>query len=218
MVDRLVEELSKLRAEFEAHRDQANKNLNELNHLMPTKADKQDLIDLENRIMDQLRDMIQQILGQMPNKEDIMKRFAAISKKIRDIMEILSKLGAGDKAEEEDAMFTKKPYGPVACAACEKNLINIQGMQVDYHVWKKLPFREPGERLARYGQGFSKILANMKNGEGALEEASIQAYHQGHSQSTNVETNDPGSYGYSAYKTHTAGFMRGGKAGNGLPA
>ena len=107
----------------------------------------------------------------MPNKEDIMKRFAAISKKIRDIMEILAKLGGGGgKADEEDAMFTKKPYGPVACAACEKNLINIQGMQVDYHVWKKLPFREPGERLARYGQGFSKILANMKHGDAENQE------------------------------------------------
>ena len=62
-VNRLAEELNKLRAEFEAHRDLANRNLNELNQTMPTKADKQDRADLENRIMDQLRDMIQQILG-----------------------------------------------------------------------------------------------------------------------------------------------------------
>ena len=62
-MNRLAEELNKLRAEFEAHRDLANRNLNELNQTMPTKADKQDLVDLENRIMDQLRDMIQQILG-----------------------------------------------------------------------------------------------------------------------------------------------------------
>ena len=43
---------------------------------MPTKADKKDLLDLENRIMDKLRDMIQQILNQFANKEDVMKRFA----------------------------------------------------------------------------------------------------------------------------------------------
>jgi hypothetical protein len=30
---------------------------------MPTKADKQELVDLENRILDKLRDMIQQILN-----------------------------------------------------------------------------------------------------------------------------------------------------------
>jgi hypothetical protein len=93
----------------------------------------------------------------MPNKDDIMRRFAQISKKIKEIMEALAKLG-NSRPEDDDGMFTKKPYGPVACAACEKSLINIEGMRVDYHVWKKLPFREPGERLARYGQGFSKIL------------------------------------------------------------
>ena len=111
--------------------------------------------------MEQLREMIQQILSQMPNKDDIMRRFAQISKKIKEIMEALAKLG-NNRPEDDDGMFTRKPYGPVACAACEKNLVNLEGMRVDYHVWKKLPFREPGERLARYGQGFSKILQNMK--------------------------------------------------------
>lgn len=58
---------------------------------MPTKADKKDLLDLENRIMDKLRDMIQQILNQFANKEDVMKRFAQLSKKIREIMDLLAK-------------------------------------------------------------------------------------------------------------------------------
>jgi hypothetical protein len=47
-----------LRSEFEAHRDKALKNLNDLNTEMPNKADKIDLINLENRLMDQMRDMI----------------------------------------------------------------------------------------------------------------------------------------------------------------
>lgn len=178
LVDRLSEDLERLREEFEAYRDQSQRNLGDLNQQMPTKADKQDLIDLENRIMDQLREMIQQILSQMPNKDDIMKRFAQISKKIKEIMEALGRVGT--RPEDDDGMFTKKPYGPVACAACEKNLVNIQGLQVDYHVWKKLPFREPGERLARYGQGFSKILQNMKGSVDAsatIEDASLHGYH-----------------------------------------
>lgn len=58
LVDKCVEELNSLRAEFEAHRDEANRNLDQLNAEMPTKADKKDLLDLENRIMDKLRDMI----------------------------------------------------------------------------------------------------------------------------------------------------------------
>ena len=109
--------------------------------------------------MDKLRDMIQQILQQFANKDDVMKRFAQLSKKIREIMDLLARQGGPG---EDDAMFSKKPYGPVACASCEKNLVNLQGLPVDYHVWKKLPFRDPAERIARYGQGFSKILSHMR--------------------------------------------------------
>jgi hypothetical protein len=59
-------------------------------------------------------------------------------------------------------MLTKRNLGPNACASCEKNLINIQGMPVDYHAWKKLPTNAPSERIARYGQGFSKILSTLR--------------------------------------------------------
>ena len=104
--------------------------------------------------------MIQQILNQFANKDDVMKRFAQLSKKIKEIMELLSKQGGGDN--EQDAMFSKRHLGPQACASCEKNLTNMYGQQADYYVWKKLPFRDPSERIARYGPGFSKILSHMK--------------------------------------------------------
>ena len=57
-VDAIIDELKKLRAEFEAHRDHVLPNLNDLNTTMPTKADKSDLEDLENRLMEQMRDAI----------------------------------------------------------------------------------------------------------------------------------------------------------------
>lgn len=157
---RAFDELNKLRQEFEAHRDYANSHIDNINNILPTKADKQDLIDLQNSILDKLRDMIQQILNQFANKDDVMKRFAQLSKKIKEIMELLSKQGGG--ANEEDAMFSKRHLGPQACASCEKNLVNMYGQQADYYVWKKLPFRDPSERIARYGPGFSKILSHMK--------------------------------------------------------
>jgi len=55
----------------------------------------------------------------------------------------------GAKPEEESGMFTKKYVGPVNCASCEKNITNLLGERVDYHAWKRLPFREPSERIAR---------------------------------------------------------------------
>jgi len=55
----------------------------------------------------------------------------------------------GKKATEEDAMFTRKPIGPVSCASCDKGIVNLLGTQADYLAWKKLPFREPNERIAK---------------------------------------------------------------------
>tara|TARA_B110000285_G_C15018693_1_gene560388 strand:+ start:417 stop:701 length:285 start_codon:yes stop_codon:yes gene_type:complete len=94
--------------------------------------------------------MIGNILARIPDKDDLNKRFAIVNKKIRDIMESLALL-QGHGGNEDDGMFTKKPYGSGACASCDKNLINIQGHPADYYAWKKLPFRDPGERIAKYG-------------------------------------------------------------------
>jgi hypothetical protein len=66
--------------------------------------------------------------------------------------------GQQTNSNEEDAMFSKRHLGPQACASCEKNLINMMGLQVDFHTWKRMPTRDNKERIARFGQGFSKIL------------------------------------------------------------
>lgn len=63
------------------------------------------------------------------------------------------------KDEEETAMLAKKPMGGWSCASCEKDLINISGRAPGYQAWSKLPFRAPGDRIAKVGQGFSKMLA-----------------------------------------------------------
>lgn len=69
-------------------------------------------------------------------------------------------------------MFTKKPLGPVTCASCEKNIINLEGRMAEYIPWKRLPFKEPNERIskviyhnliiAQYGPGFSRILSMLR--------------------------------------------------------
>jgi hypothetical protein len=55
-----------------------------------------------------------------------MKRFAQLSKKIREIMELLARQG-GNNDNTEDAMFSKRHLGPLACASCEKNVVNMYG-------------------------------------------------------------------------------------------
>jgi hypothetical protein len=60
-------------------------------------------------------------------------------------------------------MFTKKPLGGVSCASCERNITNLSGMMVDYTPWKKLPFREPGERIAKVKLIYNKYFSMDKD-------------------------------------------------------
>lgn len=100
------------------------------------------------------------------DKDGTRKRLNALEKNIKNLYDLI--MSQNNNGNEDDAMFTKKPYGPVTCASCEKDIVNLQGRQADYLSWKKLPFREPNERIARYGQGFSKILSMMKPEEQAI--------------------------------------------------
>ena len=59
-------------------------------------------------------------------------------------------------------MFTRKPLGGNSCASCEKNITNLQGKMAEYFPWQKFPFRDPNERIARVGQGFSRMLSMLK--------------------------------------------------------
>ena len=52
---------------------------------------------------------------------DCSKRFNTLNRKIKELMEQV-KNGNG---REDDGMLTKKNLGPIACATCEKDLINM---------------------------------------------------------------------------------------------
>ena len=90
---------------------------------------------------------------------------------------------------EEDAMFTKKPYGPVTCASCEKNVVNLEGRMADFLPWKRLPFKDPSERISKYGPGFSKIL-QMLRPERSIEVMSSPDPHHFKKSSVNESMDD----------------------------
>ena len=69
-------------------------------------------------------------------------------KNLFDMLTASANKGSGH-GNEEDAMFTKKPLGGLSCASCERNITNLSGLMADFQPWKKLPFREPNERIAR---------------------------------------------------------------------
>jgi len=96
-------------------------------------------------------------------------------------------------------MFTKKYVGPANCASCEKGIVNLIGQPVDYYAWKRLPFREPSERIARYGQGFSKILTMMRPSDSQHQMNNHSALEHRNSSFNNTY----GPEGYSPHKHNT---------------
>ena len=124
---------------------------------MSQKADRTELQELEDRLM-QLINQLQKQMANAATKDELTKKFKSLDKRIKELIELITRKGIQD----DDGMLTKKNLGPIACASCEKNLINIQGLPVDYHAWKRMPQNNPSERIARYGQGFSKILSTLR--------------------------------------------------------
>jgi len=68
------------------------------------------------------------LAGLFADKEGTRKRLNALEKNIKNLYDLLmAQINGKNNHEEDDAMFTKKPYGPVTCASCEKDVVNLQG-------------------------------------------------------------------------------------------
>lgn len=87
---------------------------------------------------------------QVPDKDALRKRMNGLEKQIRVVNAIAVELR--DKEPEEDTgMFSKKNLGQQNCASCDKNIVNLLNSPGEHQNWNRLPFREPNERIARYG-------------------------------------------------------------------
>jgi hypothetical protein len=67
------------------------------------------------------------------------------------------------QVEGDNAILSKKPLGGWSCASCEKNLNNMVSGNGDQQTnWNRMPYRDPAERMAKVGQGFSKMLQMIR--------------------------------------------------------
>ena len=83
-------------------------------------------------------------------------------------------------------MFTTKG---LSCAACAKGVQNMVGFRADHVPWNNFPFKEPGPRMAKTGQGFSKVYTKSVN-ESSYYNGPTG--YPGHQSTTNL-SNDPNS-------------------------
>ena len=115
---------------------------------------------------DRLNELHGIMLSKCVDKEDAKRRFHAIEKNVRkyffnlqikNIYELMIASGYTGQAggcrsrdnSEDEAMFSKRPLGGMSCGSCERSLVNITGQMAEYKPWRKLPFREPHDRIAK---------------------------------------------------------------------
>ena len=144
----LEDALNHLRNEFAKWMKEMQDSLNQ----------KADFATMDKALQDRLSDIVKALTKQFADKADTRKALKIHEKQFQNLYNlIMSKGGQGEN--EEDAMFSKKPLGGLSCASCEKGLVDMYGKRVEFMPWNKLPFRDPAERIARVGQGFSKMLS-----------------------------------------------------------
>ena len=157
----LEEKLQKLRDDFEKFKDDVMKWLRDLQNALANKADLSALKELEKYLLSKLEDLANGLDKRFADKNETKKALKALEKQIKNLFDLLMNQNSGLKGED-DAMFAKKPLGGWSCASCAKDLINLQGLQAEFVPWRAWPFRDPNERIAKSGQGFSRVLSKMK--------------------------------------------------------
>jgi hypothetical protein len=109
-------------------------------------------------MLDRVNEMVAAIQDQFAGRKETKKSVKALERQMKNLFEMVRSKGSLGSTGD-DAMFSRKPLLGYACASCEKDLVNLQGKKVEYMPWHKMPFRDPSERIARVGQGFSKMLS-----------------------------------------------------------
>ena len=156
--DRLLQELmtriAGLEEEVDRLKRQFGENFKLLQDGLNLKLDRSELEAFEQTIMLRINDIVAALTNRFADKAETKKALKLLERQLKNLYDLFMSKGQG--SNEEDAMFSKKGY---SCASCEKDLINLYGKKVDFMPWGKLPFRDPTERIARVGQGFSKMLS-----------------------------------------------------------
>ena len=120
------------------------------------KASIDDLKALEELLKFKIKELSEEFIRKFAEKIETKRALKYLEKQIKD-QETFKIIPEGD-----DAMLARKPLGGWSCASCQKELEKLIGKVAPYQVWNKMPFRDPADRIARAGPGFSRMLATIQ--------------------------------------------------------
>ena len=150
------EEISKIWGEI----NRINGLINQINESLNNKADIDDLNELRDFILGKIDDLINDFNKKFADKNETNKSIKNLEDQIKKIYALIK---SKHEIHEADAwLLAKKPITGFSCAACESYIGDLRNSKYKFIPLNKLPVRDPGEKLYRMGNGFSRML-NMLN-------------------------------------------------------
>lgn len=160
MIFNIVLKMQQETKELKEKTDKSSKDLwsklRDLESELNKKASLDKLKELEELLLSKLKDLMDDFLKRFADKNETKRALKYLEKLIKD-SESIKIVRDGD-----DAMLARKPLGGWSCASCQKDLEKLMGKIAPYHAWNKLPYRDPADRIARVGPGFSRMLATLQ--------------------------------------------------------
>ena len=146
------EEFQKIWEEIEKLKDLINQIFN----ILKTKANLSDLEDLKNFLLGKIDELALGCIKKFADKNETTNNFKYLEDQIKKILEMLSKKDSINEAD--NWLLAKKPINGYSCAACESYIGDLRDDTHKFIPWNKMPLRDPGDKLYRMGNGFSKML------------------------------------------------------------
>ena len=158
------------KSDFEKHKKENEKELakiweeleklknliNQIFNILKTKANLSDLDDLKNFLLGKIEELALASVKKFADKNETTNNFKYLEDQIKKILEMLQNQKPSTGAETW--LLAKKPINDYACASCESFIGDLREDSHKFIPWNKMPLRDPGDKLYRMGNGFSKML------------------------------------------------------------
>ena len=131
--------------------------INKIFTILDQKANLSDLEDLKNFLLGKMDELAFACNKKFADKNETANNFKYLEDQIKKILEMLSKRESATN-ETDNWLLAKKPISGYSCAACESFIKDLRDDTHKFIPWNKMPLRDPGDKLYRMGNGFSKML------------------------------------------------------------
>ena len=141
-----------------------NEQIDELSNLLKDKVDNDDLNELREFLLNKIDELINDFNKKFADKNETLKNIKLLEDHIKKLYSLLksSIKKVHSFHDTNNWLLAKKPINVFSCAACESYIGDLKNDKNKYIAWNKLPVRDPGDKLYRMGNGFSRML-NMLN-------------------------------------------------------